>query len=620
MPTNQEEPRKNDEPKAVSAAQVLEAIEPGTSIFLGTGAAEPRALIKAILDEEIPGARDLELVQVASFGDAISLEALESQRYRLKTFFSGWAAGEAIRAGRVDLIPARYSHIPRAIRSGQIPIEVAFVQLTPPNDEGYCSLGFGADVARAAIDTARLVVGELVSEAPFTLGDTLVHVSELDMVVESTEHPPFFPRFDPSSIYDSIARNVAAEIEDGACLSFSIGPLFEALGRHLCGRKDLGVHSPFFTDPLMDLVRCGAVTNRKKATFRGRSVATYVAGTAELARWLDRNPLLELQPLDKVFDPREIGRNDQMVTILPARKADLTGRIALHESGVHITTSPAEAIDFFNGAELSRGGRSIVAMPSRSKAGEPNIVLSIEGMQNQFTFRESINTIVTEYGAAYLAARSVRERAQALIEVAHPDDRKALLEEARAARLVYKDQIFIESSAHIYPSEAESEADFGDLEVHFRAILPSDEEQMRRLFYRFSDKSVYYRYFSPIKVMPHSKMQKYVNVDYRDTMSVVGLVGPAGNETIIAEARFVKYRDRPHGDIAMVVDEAYNGHGIATHMFLMLARLARGRGLQALTADVLASNRAILRVIEKTGLAFESKMEQGSYALHIPLG
>jgi RimJ/RimL family protein N-acetyltransferase len=369
----------------------------------------------------------------------------------------------------------------------------------------------------------------------------------------------------------------------------------------------------------MEVVQSGAVTNRRKEVFRGKSLTAYAVGTPELMKWLNRNPLVEFQGMDKVVNPVQIGSNPRFVAILPARKIDLYGVVALPFGRGNFSAGPGGAMDLFNSAELSRGGFSMFALPSRNLKQESNIRLSVDNYPNQFSLREAVDMVVTEYGVAPLKGRTLRERAQALIEVAHPDDRAKLMEQAKEANIIYQDQIFLQASAHLYPSEISARHTFKDgLTVRFRAIKPSDEEGMRRLFYRFSDKSVYYRYFSPIKTMPHTKMQTYVNVDFSRTMSIVGLTGDADQETIIAEARFIRDPQQPYADVAFVVDEAYQGAGIASYLYQMLIRLAKERGLKGFTADVLASNKGMMKVFEKGGHAVQAKFEQGAYALTIP--
>ena len=590
------------------------------NIFIGTGAAEPRTLVNCLMHAKKYSLQDLTLIQLVSFGDAISYKALQSKRYRLKTFFSGWVSAEAIFAGQVDLVPSRFSAIPLLMKEGQIPIDVAFVQITPPNRAGYCSLGVGVDVARRAMAQADLVVGEINHEIPFTLGDTFVPFDAFDMIIESVDPPLYYPRFPVDPVFDKLAANVASVIEDGSCLAFTFGPIFEALPKHLARKKDLGIHTPFFTDALMELVKSGAVSNRKKSLFRGRSLTAYALGSKDLMQFLDKNPMVEFQSIDRVFNPMEIGRNNRFVFIIPVRRVDLSGRVALHNSKGNVTAGPGQMADFFNGAEISRDGYTIVALPSRNRQGIANIRLSVEDSPDLLSLPESIDLVATEQGIAHLRGKTLRERAQALIEIAHPEDRPALVEGAKKINVLYKDQIFLADSTHFYPADIETRHIFkDDINVRFRAIKPSDEDQMRRLFYRFSDKAIYYRYFSPIKTMPHEKMQEYVNVDYRDVLSIVALVGEPGQQTIIGEARFAKHQSKPFVDIAFIVDEAYQGQGIATYLYQMLARLAKDRGAQGMTADVLASNRAMIKVFEKGPFPVQAKVEQGVYELTIDL-
>lgn len=606
--------------KVVSPEDVLTRIKPGMSIFLGTGVAEPRTLVKHLTSSDFANLTDLELIQIVSLGDALAFSSTTTaQKYRLKTFFAGWTASKAIMAGSVDMIPCRLSRIPKLFESGAIRVDVAFVQITPPDERGYASLGVSVDVAKHAMDRASMVVAEINENVPRTLGNTFVHVQAFDYLVYATEPPIYFPRWPFNDVIDKVAANVASVIEDGSCISFYSGALFEALGKHLARKRDLGIHTFFFTDPLMDLVKCGAVTNKKKGNFRDKSLTAYAQGTQELMSWLHRNPLVEFQGIDVVSDHMRISMNEKMIAILPARKVDLTGGIALPIGKGNVTPGPGQAQEFFAGAEHSRGGRTIFALPSRNLQGEPNILFSVDVFPNQFTNRESLDLIITEYGITSMIGRTVRERAQALIEIAHPDDRAALVQKARAANIIYADQIFLEDSGHLYPERIASTHTFKhSLTVHFRAIKPSDEEEMRRLFYRFSDRAVFYRYFTPLKVMPHAKMQEYVNVDYRNCMSIVGLIDEGGVERLIAEGRYVLHKDRPFADTAFVVDEKYQGHGIATSILAMLIEFARERGIKGFTADVLADNKGMIKVYEKSGYPIKAFVEYGVYRLTIP--
>jgi len=603
----------------VSPEEVLAHVKPGMSIFLGSGVAEPRTLMKSLIDSGLSNTNDLELIQLTSHSDFLSLKKLDWQKYRLKTFFSTWVSTEAVIAGSVDLIPGRFSQIPRIIKSKRLPIDVAFIQITPPNEDGYCSLGLAVDVAREAMEQASVVVGEINTHIPFTFGDTLVAVSDFDLLVESTEPPTYFKRWPVNRVIDQVAANISRVIEDGDCISFLTGSMYEALGRHLTRKRHLGIHSPFFTDALMDLVKSGAVTNYRKAVFRGKSVASYALGTPELMAWLDRNPLVEFQGLEQVFDPTQIGRNPNFVVVDQARKVDLLGRMAIPAGKGDIISGPGQAADLFTGAEISRGGRTVIGLPSRNPKGDPNIVGMLRNLRNQFHMRESIDAVVTEYGIANLKWRTIRERAQALIDIAHPDDRQKLVEQAKEKRILFSDQIFLSESAHLYPMEVATEHIFqGGLKVRFRAIKPSDEEAMRRLFYRFSNTTVYRRFLFPISTMPHDKIQEYVNVDYSRVMSLVALAGEPDQESIIAEARFVRDDQSAFGEVAFIVDEKYQGRGIATYLYKMLIRLAKERGLKGFTAEVLHANKEMMRVFENGDFPIDARLENGLYRLTVP--
>ncbi len=599
--------------------EVLAQIKPGMRIFVGTGVAEPRTLVQSLKASSGLNLQDLELIQLVSLGDTITHPGVGTAQFRLKTFFSGWVASDAISRGRVDLIPCRFSRIPSLFESGRIKVDAAFVQITAPDDAGYASLGVSVDVARLAMEHARIVVGEIQPEMPRTTGDTFVHVSDFHYLVEATEPLLVFPRGQGNEVYDKVAANVASEIEDGSCIAWSMERLFESLWPHLARKKDLGIHTPFFTDSLMDLVKSGAVTNRRKGSFRGKSVTSYAMGSRALMQWLDCNPMVEFQGVDVLGDPERIRRNSRFVGILPVRRVDLTGQVAFLSGRGNLGVGSNVATEFIQGAVTSPGGRVIAALPSRNREGNSNIVLSLGDIPNQYNNPEALDFVATEYGVAHMAGRSVRERAQALIDVAHPDDRAALVEAAKEKKILYRDQIYLADAGHFYPQDLAETSTFKDgLSVRFRAIKPSDEEEMRRLFYRFSSEAVYYRYFSPVKTMPHSKMQEYVNVDFRKAMSIVGLVGESGSGHIIAEGRYVRMADRPWADTAFVVDEEYQKKGIATFLFLFLIEIARGRGIEGFTADVLSSNTSMFKVYEKSPYPVQARLESGVYHLSIP--
>ncbi|MFZ7111580.1 MAG: GNAT family N-acetyltransferase [Desulfatiglandales bacterium] len=610
-------PVKSDwEKKIIPAEEVLKKIKPGMTIFLGTGVAEPRTLVKSLMETMDGNLQDLEIIQLLSFGDAVTVGGTYARKFRLKTFFAGWIAHEAITAGHVDLIPCRFSRIAQLLESGTMNIDVAFVQVTPPDENGYSSLGVAVDVARQAMEQATLVVGEVNERLPRTFGATFVHVDDFDFLVKATEPPITFPRVPVDEVYDKLGRNVASIIHDGNCISFSLGPLFEGMLPHLARKRDLGIHTSLFTDVAMDLVKCGAASNRRKGYFRGKSLTSYAIGTEELMRWIHLNPLVEFQPLDIVGDPKRISMNDNVILIMPARKVDLMGDIALHSGRGEFGAGPGEFQEFFRGVSMSEGGRIIFALPSRNSRGESNILLFLGNLPSQVSIREVLDLVVTEYGVVSLIGKTVRERALALIDIAHPDDRAGLVEMAKKSHILYADQEYLLESVRLYPDELTVIHTFEDgLTVRFRAIKPSDEDGVRKLFYRSDDQSRYFRYFSPVKTMPHAKVQEYVNVDYRQALSIVGLIGERGGGQIIAEARYVRFPERAFANLAFLVDDEYRNKGIATFMFRTLINFARKKGIEGFEAEVLATNTPMLKVLEKGPYPFQ--VEQVSDSLRL---
>lgn len=608
--------KPNWKKKLVSPEKALAKIRPGMTIFIGTGPAAPLTLMKTLLESDERNVRDIELVQLAFHGNVIlSVKDLHIQNYRLKTFFSGFVSSRTIKSGLVDLIPAYLSEIPKLINKGKITIDVAFIQITPPDSAGYCSLGVAVDVAREAMEKATFVVGEINKEMPFTYGDTFVSIKDFDLLVQSTQKPLPYHRHHVSKQMDWVAQNVASVIKDGDCLGFSNGSLFEALVPHLKDKKDLGIHSLYFTDAMVELVKSGAVTNSRKTPFRGKSLTSYALGSKKLMAWLNRNPRVEFQGTDFVCNPIFIGKIPQFVALYQAEKVDLSGGIAFPLTG-SVITGPGEVIDFFQGAEASEEGCTVIGVTSRNLKGESNILFSLMDYSNQLTFRESVYMIATEYGVANLKWKTLRERALAMIDIAHPDDRQFLMEQAKKTNLLYANQIFINQSAHLYPFHIAGSAVFKDkVPIRFRAIKPSDEEQMRRFFYRFSEEAKFYRFFYSVKTMSHDKMQEYVNVDYSKEMSIVGLSGKPGDETIVAEARFVMDDRSYYGEVAFLIDDSYQGLGIGSHMLNLLIQIAKEQGLMGLTAELLSDNLPMKKIFEKANYPMEAQLENGVYSL-----
>lgn len=600
--------------RIVDPETVLSKIKPGMSIFVGTGIAEPRTLIKHLMESPQANLSDLEIIQLLSLGDAIPPDERYAEKFRLKTFFSMTKGYSALTSGRIDWIPCMLSQIPHLFKTDAVKLDAAFVQITPPDRRGLCSLGASVDVAKHAIERASLVVGEINDRIPYTFGDTFIHINDFHYLVRATEPLLYMRRWPVDETLDRVAEQTASVIADGSCLTFFLGPLYEALVKYLAKKRDLGIHTLVFSDPLMELMNSGAVTNKNKEIFTGKSVAAYAQGTPELMKWLDGNQLVEFQRIDIVVNPKNIASNDHAVVIMPAYRVDVTGSVALHSGRGKIVTGPTDFHEFLTGAALSKGGFNIFALPSRNRQGFSNFLPSVEKYPNQFS-TELINIVATEYGVARLGGRSLRERTLALIDISHPDDRNRLFKEAKKLRLIYQNQIYRSEDARAYPKGFSLTHTFmNNVTVHFRPIKPSDEDGMRRLFYRFSDLGVFYRYFSYVQAMPHVRMQEYVSVDYRQTMSIVGILVEAGIEHIIAEGRYSRFANSPYADVSFIVDEKYQNIGIASFMLRMLMDIAQEHKIEGFNAHILTTNSAMIRVMEKAAPPHSLMADEGLQA------
>ena len=605
--------------RIVAPEKVLEKIKPGMSIFIGTGVSEPRSILRALMESDSENLCDLELIQLVSLGDAVAIEDRYSEKFRLKTFYTGWVTNEAVSKGRIDIIPTRFSKIPSLISSGIFKIDAAFIQITPPNSFGYVSLGPSVDVARQVMEKASLIVGEINPLIPRTSGDTFVNIDCFHYLTWSELPLYTFQRWPVDEVYEKIAANAAMLIDDGSCMSFSVGPVFEALSRKLIDKKHIGVHTAIITDSVMDLVKAGVITNSYKRHFKGKTVCSYAVGSEDLMEWLDENPLVEFHPIDIVANSRLIGENNKFRMILPAKKVSLAGAMSMHEGTRKIIAGPGEAQDFLTGTAFSEGGRLIYALPSRNRKNESNILISLDGLSYKLINPEAPSVIVTEYGIAPLEGRTIRERALSIIDVAHPDDRDELIEKAKDANILFRWQTYCSKSVKQYPQNLDVVHNFSDdLVVYFRPIKPHDVDEMRRLFYRFSDQAVYYRYFSPIKTMTYEQMQDYVTIDYCRAMSLVAFVYEPLEGHLIAEARYM-CQDDNSADVAFIVDEKYHNKGIASKMLTMLINIASERGVKKFSADVLHSNIAMRKVFSREAYKAKVTLNANIYNFEISL-
>jgi 4-hydroxybutyrate CoA-transferase len=418
--------------RIVSPEEAVAGIESRDQIYVQMASAAPTVLLDALV-ARAPELRDVGVIHLHLEGPGPHLAPDMAPHFRHRALFIGPNARAAVNEGRADFVPVFFSDIPALFRSGAVPLDVVFANVTPPDAHGFCSLGVSVEAMHAAVDAAKTVVVQFNPSMPRTLGESFIHVSQIDLAVE-VDQPPFEnPRPVIGEVERQIGAFVAELIPDGATLQLGIGAIPSATAELLTDKKDLGVHTEMFTDAIVDLVEAGVVTGDRKARNRGKLVATFLMGTSRLYEFIHDNPMVEMRPVDFTNDTHVIRSLENMIAINSAIEVDLSGQVVADSIGYRMYSGVGGQMDFMRGAALSPGGRPIIALPSTagSDGSVSRITPALKEGAGVVTTRAHVRTVVTEWGVAELWGKSLRERAKALISIAHPDHRDFLTSQAR---------------------------------------------------------------------------------------------------------------------------------------------------------------------------------------------
>jgi acyl-CoA hydrolase len=414
----------------------ISRLKSGQRVYVSGNAATPIPLLQALTQYK-DRLRDVELVHALQLGPDPFAEPGLEEHFRRRSLFVGPADRQAVNEGRADYVPVFLHEIPKLFREGHLSIDVALVQVSPPDEHGFMSLGVEIIASKAAVEAARVVIAVVNERMPRTLGDTFLHVSQVDAIIEEDFPLPELESRGYGEVEERIAEHIMSLLDDGATLQLGIGAIPDAVLAALEGKRDLGIHTEMISDGVVEAVEKGIVTGRKKTLHPGKVVGTFILGSERLYRFVHDNPLFEMHPVDYVNDPFVIAQNERMVAINSALEVDITGQVCADSIGTYIYSGVGGQLDFIRGAARSKGGRPIIALPSTAKGGTiSRIVPTLKPGAGVVTTRADVHYVVTEYGVAKLFGRSLRERAQALIEVAHPDFREELARAARERKLL----------------------------------------------------------------------------------------------------------------------------------------------------------------------------------------
>jgi acyl-CoA hydrolase/ribosomal protein S18 acetylase RimI-like enzyme len=538
-----------------------------------------------------------------------------TRRFSLKLFFISRAMRKAAFEGKIDYIPEYLSQIPRLFSSHRIGLDAALVQVSPPDKFGYCSLGVSVDITRSAVENATVVIAQVNPKMPRTWGDSFVHINDIDWAVPFEEDlVEALPAVKDDEIARRIGLFVSQLVDDGATLQIGFGNLPYAILQYLDGKNDLGIHTQLITDGLLPLFEKGVITNKKKTLLPGRVVSSLCMGTEKIYRYVDNNPVFYFRSSEFVNDPTVIARNDNLISISSALEVDLTGQVCSDSMGYLFYSGIGDQVDFLRGSFMSKGGFSIIAVPSTARGGTVSRIVShLSEGAGVATTRGDVSFVVTEYGIAALKGKSIYQRVMELAQIAHPKFREELINVAKIKHYIFADQMPPSTEDLLFLEGYKSSLKLKNGKIaEFRPLLPSDEFAYRNFFYSLQEKTIYMRFFYKMRTFSHEVVQRqWSSVDYRRNMSIIGLVQHGGHKAIVAIGSYAQESD-DQAEVAFVVREDFQGMGIASYLLDVLAHIAKENHYNSFCATVLRENAAMIRVFKKRFPKAKVSMNSGS--------
>jgi acyl-CoA hydrolase/GNAT superfamily N-acetyltransferase len=619
---NWDELKKVYPQKIVSEEEIFSHIHRGDRIFISTGCGEPQYLVQALVHfvESHPKAFfDAEVLHVWTLGVAPYTDEKFKYNFRHNSFFVGSNSREAVNRGMADYTPIFLSHVPNLLYQGLVPINVALIQTSPPDAHGYMNLGISVDIVKAAVENASLVIAQVNKYMPRVHGDGFISIEDVDFIVCHDEPLLEYEAVAPDEVAQLIGKYVARIVQDGDTIQVGYGSLPNAIVSNFGDKKNLGVHSELLTDGMVELMKKGVINNSQKSLNRGKTVATFCMAHQKTYEFVHDNPSVEFRTIDYTNNPLTISRQKNMTAINSALEIDLTGQATAESLGKTFYSGIGGQADFMRGAVLAPGGKTILAMQSTAEWGKVSrIVPFLREGAGVTLIRGDVHYVVTEYGIAYLHGKNVRERTMELIAIAHPQFKPWLIEKAKQANLIYRDQAFIPGKRGEYPEYLETyRTTSRGFQVLLRPVKISDEPLLKDFFYSLSDTSLYRRFISLRKDMPHERLQEFVIIDYAKEISILATVKEAEKEKVVAVGWYGKNEITHTAEVALVVRDDHQNQEIGTELLSYLTYLAKREGLLGFTAEVLVENKPMLHLFEKMGFDIQKRSEQGVYELQM---
>jgi acyl-CoA hydrolase/GNAT superfamily N-acetyltransferase len=584
------------------AAEALKIIKPGQRVFIGSSCGEPQHLVRG-LSELSDYFKDIEIVRLLTLETTpltLIANKTHDQNIDIRSFYLGSAKPKGIARNQRFITPINMSAIPRLFKSRLLPIHVALIQVSPPDDFGWMSLGVSVDITLAAAQSADVVIAQINANMPRVLGRSFIHVNDVDYFVEYDEPLLTIGENPEMAAANDIGRLIARRlIDDGSTIAIGLGTTSDAVMLALSEKNDLGIHTMYMTNEIMHLFAKGVITNRKKGFNDGKLVANSAIGSEDLYEFLNDNPAVEFHPSDYVCDPAIIARHNKMVAMSVAMTIDLTGQVAAdampqtHFSGI------TGISDFMRGAVQSPGGKSILMLPSTGMQGKRSRIVPLLADTAVVATRGDVHLVVTEFGAVNLFGKSLQERAMAMISIAHPEFRDELFFEAKKMGLLSTERTLSESIQGVYPIHLEETIDMEGEEMTVRPVKPVDERRIQEHFYNLDKDDVVARFFHEKTSFVKEEVEGVSQIDYVKDLTVVAVVGEFGFGRVVAIGEYLIDPATNVAEIAFSVSKDYQKKGMGKILLKKLASAARENHISGLVAYTSPQNRGMIKLFNQ---------------------
>jgi acyl-CoA hydrolase/GNAT superfamily N-acetyltransferase len=606
-----------------SAAEAIARIRPGQRVFIGSSCGEPQHLVRG-LSNAFESLKDIEIVRLFNLETSpLALIATKSgdQALNLRSFYAGSAKTSGIARNQRFLTPVNLSAVPRLFKSRLLPIHVALIQVSPPDDFGWMSLGVSVDITLAAAESADLVIAQVNARMPRVLGRSFIHANDVDVFVEHDEPLLAIGTHPELKAANDIARLIATRlIEDGSTIAIGLGATSEAVLLALSEKNDLGVHTQFLTGDMMHLYSRGVITNRKKGFNEGKMVASSAIGHPEFYEFLNDNPAIEFHPSDYINDPAVISRHNKMVAMSVAMTIDLTGQVAADALPFNHFSGVTGVQDFIRGASMARGGKSILMLPSTAIQGKASRIVPFLTDTAVVVPRSDVQHVVTEYGAVNLFGKSLQERALGLISIAHPKFRDELFHKAKKMGLLGSERTLRESIHGVYPIHLEEVIDIDGEPVSVRPAKPVDERRIQEHFYSLDPDDVVARFFQDRDSFGREDVEEVSRIDYVKALTILAVVGEFGFGRVVGIGEYRLDPADNRAEVAFSISKPFQKKGLGKALLRKLAAAARENGISGLYAFTSAQNQGMIRLFNQLPYEVNSNFDGDMVTLTCRLG